>query len=306
MIDLNELVVFHQIVEQNSLTKAADKLGMPRSSISRKLRHLEEQLGVRLIQRTTRSLQLTEIGQIYYEHCIDLVRAAEEAQLAVDNSQSEPAGRLRITAPASFVPEAIVGQVISDFVQQHPKIDIDLVLTNDVINLVDERFDAAFRVGPLTDSSYIARNCGQVYPLLVASPDYLKRKGTPETIDDLPSCDTINFEGFPWRWEDEDGGKTLELTHRFNVNHLNFAMRFVLEGLGIGILPLPLCVGQIAAGDLVPILPKNRLEPVAVYVVYPERKQMPLKLKVFLDHVQTVARQVIAAEDVSAFLERNS
>ena len=175
MLDFNDMSIFYHVAQQKSVAKASEILGIPRSTISRKLVQLEERLGVRLVQRTTRTLQLTDIGQTCFQYCSEMMGTLDDIEAAISLSQSEPAGRLRLTAPNAFG-EGVVGDLISDFAKAYPNIELDFHFTNERVDLVNELYDAAFRLGPLADSSYTARVMADGSLVLVASPKIFAKK----------------------------------------------------------------------------------------------------------------------------------
>src|SRR5690606_5190989 len=179
--DLNEMAIFAHVVDAGSFTGAARNLGLPKSTVSRKITQLEERLGVRLIQRNTRSLRLTDTGNAYYNHCARILSEIEEANIAVTQMQSTPTGTLRITAPVLFG-STVLSALIAEFMELHPQVNVDLVL--DVI-------DIAFRIGQLEDSSLIGRYLGDVRGMLCASPEYLRRKAAPSHPDELSNHSLI-------------------------------------------------------------------------------------------------------------------
>src|SRR4051794_6644985 len=177
-MDLNEMLVFTRVVQAGSFTAGAAALGMPKSSVSRKVSELEERLKARLLQRTTRKLSLTDVGRIYYEHCARIVSEVEDAERAVNSLQETPRGLLRVTAPTNF---AFLGPIVSDYLKRYPEVRVDLFCTGRTVDLVEERFDVAIRAGALADSSLIARSLGSAKWLLVATPAYLKKRGRPKS-----------------------------------------------------------------------------------------------------------------------------
>src|SRR5689334_174794 len=181
-MDLNDIVVFTKVVETKSFTGAADALGLPKSTVSRKLAQLEERLGVRLVQRTTRKLALTEIGEAYYERCARIVADIGEAEKLVTDMQATPRGRLRVTSTVDFSTRYL-GGIVADFIAQHPDINVELEATDRLVDLIDESYDVAVRFGPMPESTLIARRLAGVSLVLCAAPAYLERRGTPKTIE---------------------------------------------------------------------------------------------------------------------------
>jgi DNA-binding transcriptional LysR family regulator len=184
MLDLNDIVVFARVVEAGSFTAAARLLGMPKTTVSRRIAALEREVGVRLIQRTTRSLNMTDAGRLYYEQSSQALRTIEDANLRLAEARAEPSGTIRISAPVGFGGHFLTSAVF-DFLAAYPKTKVELHLTDDTLNLVGNRIDLAFRTGILPDSTLIARKLGSTHRILCASPDYLARRGVPVASADL-------------------------------------------------------------------------------------------------------------------------
>ncbi|HEX2881045.1 MAG TPA: LysR family transcriptional regulator, partial [Polyangiaceae bacterium] len=189
-MDLNEIAIFAQVVQAGSFTSAAAQLGMPKSTVSRKIAELEERLDSRLLQRTTRKLSLTDAGRAYYDYCARIVADIDEAERAVTSLQAIPKGLLRITAPINM---GFLAPIISDYLKRFPEVNIDLFCTARTVDLVEERFDVGIRAGVLADSTLIARNLGTIKWFLVAGPGYLKERGRPRLPEDLKKHDCLLF-----------------------------------------------------------------------------------------------------------------
>src|SRR5512139_1030849 len=183
-MDLNDIVVFTKVVETKSFTGAAEQLGLPKSTVSRKLAQLEERLGVRLVQRTTRKLALTDIGEAYYERCARIVADVVSAEQLVTDMQATPRGRVRVTGPIDLSTKYL-GSIVSDFLSTHPDVFVELEATDRVVDLIEEGFDVAVRFGPLPESTLIARRLCSISSVLVASPAYLARHCTPANVEQL-------------------------------------------------------------------------------------------------------------------------
>src|SRR5260370_4268952 len=175
---LNEMLVFARVVQAGSFTTAAAELGMPKSTVSRKVSELEERLKSRLLQRTTRKLSLTDVGRIYYDYCSRIVGEIEDAEHAVSSLQETPRGLLRVTAPVNAT---FLGSIVSDYLRRYPEVQLDLFCTARAVDLVEERFDLGIRAGTLPDSTLIARSLCSAKWLLVATPAYLKKRGRPRS-----------------------------------------------------------------------------------------------------------------------------
>ncbi|MFK4751561.1 MULTISPECIES: LysR family transcriptional regulator [Oceanospirillaceae] len=284
--DLNEMAIFVHVVDAGSFTGAAKNLGLPKSTVSRKITQLEERLGVRLIQRTTRSLRLTDTGNAYYGHCSRILSEIEEANIAVTQMQTTPTGTLRITAPVLFG-STVLSSLVAEFMDQHPQLTIDLVLSDQLLDLVQEGIDVAFRIGQLEDSSLIGRYLGDVGVLLCASPDYLQRFGTPSHPDDLANHRLITASRWlQWNMTSPEGEElTVQVKPKLQAN--DFASLYALTLSGTGITPLPALIAApaIQSGDLVPLCCDYPFEANPIHTLYPSNRHLSAKVRSFVDFV---------------------
>ena len=289
--DLNEMAIFVHVVDAGSFTGAAKNLGLPKSTVSRKITQLEERLGVRLIQRTTRSLRLTDTGNAYYNHCSRILSEIEEANIAVTQMQSTPTGTLRITAPTLFGATVLSG-LVADYMEQHPQVVIDLMLSDQRLDLVQEGIDVAFRIGQLEDSSLIGRHLGDVRALLCASPDYLKRCGSPAHPEELKDHQLLSATH--WNQWQLTGPNNQQYNHavkaRLQVN--DFASLYTLALSGVGIAPLPMLIAASAIRnhDLVPVLCDWPFEAAPIHALYPSNRHLSAKVRSFVDYVIDAVR----------------
>jgi DNA-binding transcriptional LysR family regulator len=287
-MDLNDIVVFTKVVETRSFTGAAEQLGLPKSTVSRKLAQLEERLGVRLVQRTTRKLALTDIGQAYYERCSRIVADLQSAEQLVTDMQSTPRGRVRVTAPIDLSTQHL-GEIISEFLALHPDIYVELEATDRVVDLIEEGFDVAVRFGSLPESTLIARRLCSIDAVLCATPAYLAQRGTPTTIEELDEHDRVLFtpSARTQSWTLTAGEATYEFGRpaRFASNNIGAVRDAALAGAGIALLTNFMVATDIAAGALVPLLPDWRGRTIDVNAVYPARQNLPPRLALFLDHL---------------------
>ncbi len=287
-MDLNDIVVFTKVVETRSFTGAADQLGLPKSTVSRKLAQLEERLGVRLVQRTTRKLALTDIGQAYYERCARIVADVAAAEQLVTDMQATPRGRVRITAPID-ISTRYLGGIVAGFTAANPDVTVELEATDRVVDLIEEGFDVAVRFGALPESTLIARRLCKIESLLVATPAYLARRGTPATVEELDDHDHVLFtpNARIQSWPLVHGDATYEFGRpaRFASNNVGAVRGAVLAGAGISVLAEFMVADDIAAGRLVPVLPEWRIRPTDAHAIYPARQNLPPRLSLFLDHL---------------------
>lgn len=286
--DLNQLLVFAKVVEQGSFIGAARGLALPRTTVSRRIQELEERLGTRLLQRTTRRVSLTEAGAIYYEYCSRIAQEMADAEHAVGRVQEEPRGTLRVAAAFSFGMSILV-PIVPDFMLRHPEIDLQLELRNDNVDLVGEGFDLAIRIGPLADSSAAVRHLGDSSMGLFASPAYLQANGLPTTPEELAHRAALTLSRFcrhgRFFWPLARGNETREvfLTPRLVGNDPGVVCTAALAGLGIALLPTILVSRTVPRSALLPVLPEWEAPRVAFSAVYPSRRGLPPKVRVFID-----------------------
>jgi DNA-binding transcriptional LysR family regulator len=286
-IDLNEMVVFSKVVQAGSFVGAARELSMPKSTVSRKVSELESRLGARLLHRTTRKLSLTEAGNAYYQHAVRVVAMADEAERAVTELQHTPRGLLRVTSPLNV---GYLGPIISSFLVREPDVQIELVCTDRVVNLVEEGFDVAIRAGKLADSSLVARSLGFMHSYVVASPAFLKKNGTPKVPGDLEALDCVIFGAAPerntWTLQSEAGEARVSVRGRVVVNDFDIVHEAALGGLGVAILPVHRCVDDLKEKRLRRVLDDWCTREVPMHAVYASTRHVSPAIKAFLDHVQ--------------------
>lgn len=281
--DWNELVVFVKVVETGGFQRAAEALGLPKSSVSRKVASLEERLGARLLHRTTRTVRTTEIGQGFYDRCAQLVADAEAAELAVTECQSEPVGTLRISVPNTGLGPFM--RTVFDYVVRYPRVRLEVVTTDRYVDLVRERIDVAIRAGDLADSNLIARKLTEARMRFAASPAYLEEHGRPETIEDLRQHDGIGLGApdSPATWHLADG-TTIPVRGRIRVTAIGNAIEAAVSGLGVVFAPDALLEPELAKGNLERVLPELGNSSI-VSIVYPSRDNLSTKVRAFVDHI---------------------
>ncbi|WP_333583329.1 LysR family transcriptional regulator, partial [Rivihabitans pingtungensis] len=285
--DLNQLLVFAKVVEHGSFIAASRALGLPKTTVSRKVQELEERLGARLLQRTTRRVALTEAGAIYHEYCSRIVQDIADADLAVGRVHSAPRGELRVSASFSFGMGALV-PIVPDFMARYPDIRLQLELRNDAVDLVAEGFDLAIRIGPLEDSSCAVRYLAESRLALYASPDYLARAGMPATLDEVARRPTLTLSRlgrhgrFYWPLARQNGeARELAITPQLVANDPGVIKFAALAGLGVALLPVILIRPEVESGQLLPVLPDWEGPPTEIGAVYPSRRGLSPKVRVF-------------------------
>jgi DNA-binding transcriptional LysR family regulator len=285
-MELSSLDIFVKVVQTGSFTRAAEQLHSQKAHVSRVVSQLEAELGVRLLERTTRSLALTEIGREFFERAVGILGAAEDARRAVQKAQGEPRGSLRLTCGVEFGLLA-VNAWVREYLRRFPEVRADVEMTGRLVDIVHEGFDLAVRVGPLADSSLAARKLGDLHYGLFAAPRYVQRRGAPDHPDGLAGHELVRFSGSRRRlvWSLSRGHETcaVEPQARLVVNN-SFAVRdAAMDGLGIAQLPLLLAQPEIAAGRLVPVLADWRLPSAPVHAVFASARYLTPKVRAFID-----------------------
>jgi DNA-binding transcriptional LysR family regulator len=285
-LDLQDVTSFLAVVDTGSFTSAARRLGLAKSNVSRRVARLEQQLGARLLERTTRRLRLTEVGETYHAHVTGAVQQLAEAARSVSEIQGEPRGRLRISAPADF--NETMGRLVAEFSAEYPHLQIDVDLTQRRVDLVAEGFDLALRAGKLEDSSLIARSVGEGANHLYASPAYLERRGEPRSPASLVEHAFVLFRGrhgeLRLELDGPDGAhEEVVVTGVISALDFGFVRHALLHGAGIGLLPDSLGAAELAAGRLRLVLPRYCLGRAPFHLVYPSTRFLSPKVRVFVD-----------------------
>ncbi|HDC4321469.1 LysR family transcriptional regulator [Aeromonas hydrophila] len=280
-VELELMGLFATVVEQGSFTGAAELLGMPKSSVSQKISRLESQLGVRLLQRTTRRLSLTPQGEVYVEQCRGLLALARSANLAMARLRAAPAGRVRITAPEA-TGTLLLGRILAEFRALYPEVVLELTLCDEQLDLVGEGYDLALRAAPLKDSSLICRRIGQVPRHLVAAPAYLAAHGMPQQLSELGRYACLVHTSLPV-WPLQEGGWRPQ--GACISNSLLALRELAINEGGIALLPHHVCEGDLASGRLQKVLPELAVPPNPFYLIYPSREHLAPALRSLMDFV---------------------
>jgi DNA-binding transcriptional LysR family regulator len=301
MQDLNDLVYFAEVVDRGSFAAAGRALGLPKSRLSRRVAELEARLGVRLLQRTTRKLSLTAVGEQYHRHCVAMREDAQAAQDAVAQAQSEPRGTIRVACPVTLA-QTTLGPILPHFLARYPQVRIDMRVSNRVVDLVEEGFDVALRVRPTLDDSgsLVVKNFGISRTLLVASPAQLARQGRPATLADLGRLDTVSMstigDSVIWQLAGPDGAShAFQHQPRYVADDMMTLKLAVLAGTGICILPDYMCSDELRDGRLVIALPGWAPKPGTFHAVFPSRRGLLPAVRRFLDFLgEAIEREGLA------------
>jgi DNA-binding transcriptional LysR family regulator len=297
MQDLNDMLYFAEVVDRGGFAAAGRALGLPKSKLSRRVAELEARLGVRLLQRTTRKLSLTQTGELYHRHCVAIREEAEAAADAMALVQTEPRGTIRVACPVTLA-QSTIGPLIPRFLDKHPQVRLEMQVSNRVVDLVQEGFDVALRVRTTLDDSgsLIVKNLGNSQSLLVASPAQLERQGRPQTVDDLQRLSTLAMSGsdgkIGWKLLGP-GGRELNFQHRpvYTADDLWTLKYAVLAGTGVTLLPDYMCANELQQGQLEQVLPGWAPRTGIIHAVFPSRRGLVPAVRRFLDflgeHVTT-------------------
>ncbi|EHJ60222.1 carbonate dehydratase [Novosphingobium pentaromativorans US6-1] len=289
-------------VQMKNISAAARSLHLTPAAASHRIMQLENRIGARLLNRTTRALHPTEEGLVFYEHALEVLEAIERAESSIATAGGEPIGALRVTAPIGFG-RRILGPLIVQFHERYPKVRVNLRLSDRLIDLLDEAVDIAIRMANPVDSSFIARNLEDCERVLCASPDYLDRKGRPREPGELidHNCLVLRFPGSPqvrWRLQAPDGVVAVPATGDFDADEGDVLTEWALHGGGIVMKPYWEVAEHIRSGNLEVVLADYPPEPVKLMLMYPHRNLVPAKLRVFIDFM---AEQKSLLPDVSHF-----
>jgi LysR family transcriptional regulator AphB len=290
MVDLNDVALFVQVVKAGSFAEAARRAGMPSNTASRRIQQLEEQLGLRLLHRSTRRLSLTDAGGAFYARCAEQIDAVSEAAVELAEGSQVPSGKVRVAASADFFYLFQMAWV-TEFLAAHPKVRLEFVLSDARADLVSEGIDMAFRAGKVTEPTLVARRIGSGRVCMVASPAYLASRGTPTSLDDLAAHDAVATPPVSgrtvWRLDGPKGSSEVQVNGRFYANTAHVLLQASVAGLGIALLPEVLTASYLRDGYLVEVLPEHCVKGLDLYLVYLSRRQLPRAVSVFIEFAMT-------------------
>jgi DNA-binding transcriptional LysR family regulator len=278
---LEDIRAFVAVVQARSFAQAAKGLGVAKSAISRRITNLEDRLGTRLLNRTTRQLSATAAGSELYQRGVRLLADFQEAEDAVSTGSNEPDGRLRISAPVSFG-SCCLGRIFPEFMDRFPRLEVELELEDHLVDLVAGGFDLAVRIGRLKDSSLIARKIAPIRHVICASPDYLRRRATPKLPKDLREHATLRYSYGDGHWEFSKSD-ALSPPSKFRCNNGDTLREIAIAGGGLAYLPTFIVHEAVADGRLEVCLSGFERKPIALYAVYPATRHLSAKIRVFID-----------------------
>lgn len=288
MDDLRRMVIFSHVVEAKSFSAAAKRLGIAKSAVSRHIALLEKSVGVRLLNRTTRSISLTEIGETYYQSCARIVAEAEEVTRRIGKLQDQLSGTLRVASPI-VLGNRFIAPLMAEFIRRHPSLNVELLLDDQVVDMVDSGIDVGIRVGWLRDSKLLARKIAESPRLLCASPEYVERKGKPKKPEDLVDHDCIIFSLLPtphhWIFVKNRTQKRIQVKGNVKTNNADAVRSFLLHGAGLGALSEFLIADDIKEGRLVQLMPEYSCGSAGIYAVFVDRVYQQAKVRLFIDYI---------------------
>ncbi|HIF9421122.1 TPA: LysR family transcriptional regulator [Photobacterium damselae] len=291
-MDLNTVAIFAQVVECGSFTQAAEALELTKSTVSRKVAELESHLGVRLLTRSTRHITLTQEGELFYQSCAQMMDIISQAELEVTANQDQVRGRINIAMPVEVGQQVLI-PYINEYLRQYPNVVIHLDLTNKPVDLISEGIDLYVQIGPIEDSSLIARQFHSSHRMLVASPEYLKQYGEINVPTDLKDphyqirIDNAARVNSAWQISQNEQEFHIELPHRIQVNTIAAAADACVDSLGIALLPEFICLPHLETGRLVHLLPEWKMPEVPISLVYSQRNLMPKRLRLLIDFLMS-------------------
>ncbi len=283
---LEGMSVYAAVVDAGTFTGAARQLRISKGAVSQQVQKLEDRLGVRLLNRTTRRLSLTDEGRAFYDHCRRILDEARDAVDALDSLGTGPRGRLRVNAPMSFGIMHL-GPAVADFMAAYPEIEIDLELNDRQLDVVEEGFDMAIRIARLPDSSLIARRLAPCRRIVMASPAYWDRVGRPRHPNDLKNHDALIYDYLSdpdtWTFKGPEGRISVTVSGRMRANNGEVLLAAAKRGLGVDFAPTFFCCGEIQSGELEVVLSDFEDDPISVYAVYPHKRHLSPRVRAFVD-----------------------
>lgn len=283
-----EIQTFIKVVKAGSLSGAAERLDIAKSAVSRRLSDLEARLGVQLLTRTTRRLNLTESGRQYYQRCQTILADLAETEQAITSGDIALSGTVRMASPLSFGISHL-SPVLDEFLQLHPELKLDLDLNDRTLNFMEEDVDLAIRIGRLSDSSLVARKLADTQLIVCASPGYLTQYGEPTHPHELDRHQALSYsyaESPHWHFINQDKTETaVRMNYRMRANNGDVLLKAAIDGLGIIMTPSFIGAEAIKQGQLIPILTDYTLAAGAIYAIYPKQRYLPQRIRILIDYL---------------------
>lgn len=298
MQSLDDMLIFAAVVEANGFSAAAKTLKISTPVISKRVSALESDLGAKLLYRTTRRISLTEVGQLFYQHCQRVVEEAKQAEAAVTYMSESPRGLLKVTAPVAFGSHQIA-DALPGFLEQYPEVQVDLDVTDRTVDLAEEGYDIAIRLTHNPPELYVAKLLSRTRRLICAAPAYWARHGHPAKPSDLSSHDCIIYSPNPnfhqWHFENAEGTQTVNVQGRLRVNNINAMLEAAIGGAGVVMLSSITLENAIRSGQLEPALEDYNLPGANIYALYMPNRYLPSKASAFIDYMKTWCQQTQTA-----------
>lgn len=299
MLDLGDLTVFAKVVETESLTRAGKLLGLPKSTVSRRVSRLEEHLGVQLLHRSTRAVTVTQDGAVFFEYCLRSIGILKDGERALQQQSRTPQGVVRIAIPY-LLGQSLVGPLLADFLNLYPDVRLVSVLSDDVVGLLKSGFDVAIATGPLADSGLIAVKLGTTESGVYGAPGYFERKGMPQNHVELPRFDLLAAGSVDrrqrWHLHSRDAAVAVDFLPRLVANDLILLRQAVLSELGIASLPAFLCKHDLAGGRLVEVLPGWQTDNLDFFALFADPKGVPVRVRTLIDYLVENLRTTLSWE----------
>jgi len=299
MLDLGDLMVFTKVVETESLTQAGRLLGMPKSTVSRRLSRLEEHLGSQLLHRSTRSVTVTQDGALFFEYCLRSIGVLRDGERALQSQQRHPQGVVRIAIPY-VLGQSLIGPLIAQFLELYPDVRLVSVLSDDAVGLLRGGFDVALAVGPLADSGLFAVKLGTTECGAFGAPGYFERKGMPQNHVELPRFDLLAAgtldRRHKWTLHNREQEVAVEFSPKLVCNDLILLRHAALSELGIASLPAFLCKRDLAEGRLIEVLPGWQTEDMTFFALFDDPKGVPVRVRTLIDYLVEHLRRTLSWE----------
>jgi len=275
---------FVYVAENESFTLASKRMAISTAQVSRQISALEKRLNIKLFYRTTRKVSLTEEGRIFYQHCRSVLDGLDAAERAITNLQSKPQGKIKLTAPVTYGEKQIL-PLVNDFLKQYSDVEVSAYLSNQRIDLVEDGYDLAIRLGNLSDSSMMAKKLGERSNFVCASPLYLRKHGIPHSVSELNKHSCLLGTSDYWHFRESDKEKSIRITGRLRYNSGYSLTDAALKGLGIVQLPDYYVKQHLQSGELVTLLDNYRAPDEGIWAIYPQNRHLSPKIRLLVDYL---------------------